>query len=205
MKPTIITVPVLVTAAALIGWLVLKRKSGGIVHEDKDTLKVLYFETGLQYYISGRYSAIAGFIPISGNLFHHAFEMLIKGYLAQDLDQSARIRLGHDLTKLWKLYRTKIGDPALDRFDRAIASLDKFEDIRYPERVAKSGMTATIDFARPGTTPATVSSTGRRLRAYDFNVYELDELLKVVFAKSSLNLGTFTSALRRDASEYLNR
>ena len=74
--------------------------------------------------------------------------MLIKGYLTQDLDQSARIRLGHNLKKLWKLYKTKIGDPALDRFDRAIASLDKFEDIRYPERVARSGMTATIDFVR---------------------------------------------------------
>jgi hypothetical protein len=195
----ILSVPV----AVLIGWTILKRKRRP-VSENKDALKMLYFETGLQYYISARYSASAGLIPISGNLFHHAFEMFIKGYLTQDLDESERLRFRHGLKKLWKLYKKKIGDPALDRFDNRIASLDKFESIRYPEPIARSGMTATIDFGGP-IIPAVSTSGSGQLRAFRIDVVELDELMKLIFTKSHVSLAAFTNRLSRDALEYLNR
>jgi hypothetical protein len=192
----------LVAVAALVGWLIFKHRRR-LIPENKDTLKMLYFQTGLQYYISARYSAIAGFIPISGNLFHLAFEMFIKGYLTQDLSELERIKLRHRLKTLWKLYKEKINDPALDRFDPAVASLDRFEDIRYPERVARRGMTGLIDFGGPG--PAgVITRGGSPLPSYRVTVSELDELMKLIFVKSNVNL-TALIPVNPDASEYLNR
>jgi hypothetical protein len=188
---------------ALIAWLLWKRRRRP-TPEDKDSLKQLYFETGLQYYIAARYSAIAGLIPISGNLFHHAFEMFIKGHLTQDLDEWERVRLGHSLKHLWKRYKKVIGDPALDGFDAVIKSLDRFEDIRYPEPVARRGMTGSIDFVSP-TRAAVTTSGSRQPPAYDLNVADLDALRKLIFAKSLVNVVAFTGGLNRDALEYLNR
>jgi hypothetical protein len=37
-----------------------------------------FVSASIQYYVAARGSAIAGFMPVSGNLFHHAFEMLLK-------------------------------------------------------------------------------------------------------------------------------
>jgi hypothetical protein len=92
----------------------------------------------------------------------------------------------------------------LDRFDPVIASLDKFEDVRYPETVARRGMTGTIDFTSPGV--AAVSGPGSaRLPSYKINVQDLDDLMKHIFDKSEMNFQAFTSGLGHDASEYLNR
>ena len=37
-----------------------------------------FVAAGVQYYIAARGAALAGLMPVSGNLFHHAFEMLLK-------------------------------------------------------------------------------------------------------------------------------
>lgn len=84
------------------------------------------------------------------------------------------------------------------------ASLDKFEDIRYPERVARSGMAAIIDFTRASATAVTTRSS-RQPPAYEINVPDLDDLMKVIFNKSQVNLPAFTHGLHPDALEYLNR
>ena len=101
--------------------------------EDKDHLRILYFQAGLQYQIAGRCSAIAWFSPVSGNLLHHAIEFYLKGALIKILDERARRKIGHDVGKLWRRYKREIGDTSLDRFDQTIADLNKFERIRYPE------------------------------------------------------------------------
>jgi hypothetical protein len=188
---------------ALIAWLLWKRRRRP-APEDKDSLKLLYFEIGLQYYIAARYSAIAGFIPTSGNLFHHAFEMFIKGHLTHDLDEWERVRLRHGLKRLWKLYKKAIGDPALDGFDVVIKSLDRFEDIRYPEPVARRGMTGTIDFVSP-TRAAVTTSGSRQPPAYNLNIADLDALRELIFTKSRVNIAALTGGLNRDGLEYLNR
>lgn len=200
-----ITIAGAVAAFAVIGWILRSRKKSKkrSVPENKDALKMLYFETGLQYYVAARYSATAALIPVSGNLFHHALEMFLKGYLTKDLNEDERIRLKHDLKKTWKLYKSKVGDASLGKFDALISDLDKFEDIRYPEPIARSGMTATIDFGGP-TIPAVSTSGSRQLRAFKINVAELDELMKLIFTKSHVNLATFAAALNRDASEYFD-
>jgi hypothetical protein len=35
-----------------------------------------YIDIGLRYYVEGRHAYLCGFLPVSPNLFHLAFEML---------------------------------------------------------------------------------------------------------------------------------
>ena len=42
-----------------------------------------FFRTAGQYYVAGRYAAFAGFIPVTGNLLHHAIELFLKGGLSK--------------------------------------------------------------------------------------------------------------------------
>jgi hypothetical protein len=46
----------------------------------------LFFSTGTQYYVSGRYAVTAGLSPVAGNLLHHAVEMSLKGGLARSME-----------------------------------------------------------------------------------------------------------------------
>src|SRR5262249_13702975 len=87
-----------------------------------------------QYYGAARFAVHAGCIPVCGNLFHHAVEMLLKGGLAKKrkLSLSELKKRGHKLKVLWREYKLDFPDPALKRHDKAISLLDKFEAIRYP-------------------------------------------------------------------------
>jgi hypothetical protein len=40
--------------------------------EDKDQLRYMYFDTGLDYHIAARFAVIEQFNPLAANLFHHA-------------------------------------------------------------------------------------------------------------------------------------
>lgn len=111
-----------------------------------DGLKVQFFTHGTQYYVSARFAVTAALAPVSGNLFHHAVEMLIKGALCEHLDESQRKRLGHDLIPLWGAFKSQVSDPKLDRFDRVIEELDRFEDIRYPAPIVAKGMLCEFSF-----------------------------------------------------------
>jgi len=188
--------------AICIAWLVVKRAQKTRKPEDKDALRVRYFEAGLQYYVLARFAAITGFLPVSGNLFHHAVEMFLKGHLCKRLDVRERIRLGHGLVRTWRRYKKEVSDSALDQFDALISSLDKFERIRYPERVVERGMMGTISFKRV----AVAASQGRpNYPAYEIVVDELDVLIKLIFERSKVNPLFFAHSLKGDASEYLKR
>lgn len=59
-----------------------------------------YYELGLGYYVSGRAGYHAHAIPVAANLFHHAIEMFMKGYLTGvGVDEQARRLLGHRAEK----------------------------------------------------------------------------------------------------------
>src|SRR5262249_38135136 len=90
---------------------------------------------GVGYLIRARYSAFVHLTPTAGNQFHHAVEMFLKGDLADATSESERRNLGHKLSKVWKAFKDKAADSTLDQFDATVAKLDKFEDIRYPEKL----------------------------------------------------------------------
>src|SRR5437660_8905189 len=127
------------------------RKRNRNTSEDEGILFQEYFSAAIQYHVSARFAAIAGLIPVSGNLAHHAVEMYLKGYLCTKLTEKERRRLGHNLRKIWRKVKQHIGDSTLDKFDDTISAIDKFERIRYPEEIARKGMTATVGFKKGNT------------------------------------------------------
>ena len=94
-------------------------------------------EFGTHYYIVGRYSMFSGFSVISGNLMHHAVELLLKACLArQDPEPNvsrkpdtwaqiqkygSRKRYGHDLERLWSEFKTRNPDVTLAEHDEVIS------------------------------------------------------------------------------------
>src|SRR5438094_10182959 len=92
-----------------------------------------FFGMGLQYYAAGRFSVLAGFIPVSGNLLHHAVEMLLKGQLSRRLTLAQLKRLSHQLVEVWGDFKRNFGDGELDVFDGVVQALENLEAIRYPD------------------------------------------------------------------------
>jgi hypothetical protein len=81
--------------------------------------QVLWLQTATQYYVTVRFAAFAWFIPVTGNLFHHAIEMYLKGHLSATMtDKELRDNLGHDLTKIWRRFKQSLSDTMLDQLIR---------------------------------------------------------------------------------------
>jgi len=101
----------------------------------------LFMQNACQYYATARFAMRAGCAPVCGNLFHHAVEMFLKVALAQRRELSDLERMRHELKeKLWPAFKEDFPNPHLSQHDKTIACVDKFEDIRYPDEVLKSGM-----------------------------------------------------------------
>jgi len=172
---------------------------------DKTRDRELFFSAATQYFIAGRFAAAAKFIPIYGNLLHHAVEMYLKGYLSTrgiTRDQ-LRTKYKHKLKRLWNRFKKEVSDPSLDRFDTTISKLDRFEAIRYPDRIADLGMIGTIAW-REGDVPI---DQRRPEPHYGVVVRTVDSLVREIFRKSSVNPLYFARprALNRDALIYLRR
>jgi HEPN domain-containing protein len=171
--------------------------------EDKDRLRYMYFDTGLDYHIAARFAVIEQFNPLAANLFHHAIEMYLKGALCRTHDEYQRRKLGHKLRKIWKRFRVAYPDPALNKFDQCVSELDKYERIRYPEEVLRKGMASTINLSRGAQPAPSMVGPGRPEARYDLFVDELDALAKEIFVKASVNARAFTMTLRPSALGYL--
>jgi hypothetical protein len=102
----------------------------------------LFFSGGTQYYIAGRYAALAGLAPVAGNLMHHAIEHFMKGGLVEtkSLKELAKRALGHNLPEIWKAFKAQANGRNLSRFDDIISKLHDFEYIRYPDAMARGAL-----------------------------------------------------------------
>jgi hypothetical protein len=82
---------------------------------DRDGLKDEYFFVASDYYVAGRFAFWAKLLGISGILFHHALEMFLKGHLLLTMTpDELKDRFGHNLTKIWRHFKTATGDASLD-------------------------------------------------------------------------------------------
>ena len=141
--------------------------------------------------------------PVSGNLFHHAVEMFLKGCLAHV--SSARLkRLGHDLPKLWEAFKGEMeADATLNAFDGMVTALDRYERLRYPDEVLANGMASYINLvATSGMSPKTDQ---HGVTAYEFVVEDIDRLVEVLFDKGAVNPRFFTMGLNATARDTLER
>ncbi len=170
--------------------------------EDKETLKQYYFESATHYYVLARYAAFARAFPTAGILFHHALERYLKGYLVLNLNELQRIQLGHSLKRTWKLFKRTAAEPGFAKHDKSVRAIDKFEDIRYPEKFARLGAQIhfSLDHPLPGEGPTTSHPP-----VYTVFVAEIDELVEAVFTKSGLNPKFFLSGLSSHGLTYLKQ
>ena len=142
---------------------------------------LLRFQTGnaglgiaIQYYVAGRSATFAGSMPVAGNLFHHAIEMLVKYFLLEHYSASQlKSQFGHDLKKLWCAFKKDLAnEPALARFDGLVSELNKIEDLRYP----KKGYVFLISLRKASRTVAS-GPAAKGLGKYEVNLEEIDEFV----------------------------
>src|SRR5262249_38170155 len=99
---------------------------GASMTTDPDRHASLFIGNACQYYATARFAMHAQCIPVCGNLFHHAVEMLVKGGLARTRKLSDLKNMGHKLKLLWRAFKADFPDTSLKRHDRTISLLDKF-------------------------------------------------------------------------------
>jgi len=181
----------------------------------KQFLRQQYLRYCIGYYIAARFSVFSG-LWIMGNLFHHAVEMLLKGFLCIDLEEKAMknfSKSGHSLLDAWKLFKGVIGDKNADQFDDIITSLDEFEDIRYPDRVIKQGAIIVIDplsidgkkfQSSPNANHYNILN-GRREKIYRFNLSSIYSLIEFIFIKTAIDPNSFINLYGNDEMKYLKK
>jgi hypothetical protein len=151
---------------------------------------------GMQYYVAGRYAVFAGLNPTAANLLHHAVEMALKGALAKKgMDLKALKRLNHDLPEIWREFTAQYGMDGI-AFDSVIAELQKFETIRYPDKIVSQGLASMI-------TPGKPSAPTEHMR-YVLWLGEIDELMDKIFTVGSISHKAFAAYANMPmANEYL--
>ena len=110
-----------------------------------------FFKIALEYYVNGRAACISGCLFTTGNLLHHAVEMMLKGELSRTVplaDLKDNKQFGHWLPKCWTAFKALFPSEDLTEFDPMIAELDKFEKIRYPDHLLAKGASIGFGFGR---------------------------------------------------------
>lgn len=143
-----------------------------------------FFKRGIEYYVVARSAAIAG-LPVAGNLYHHAVEMVLKGQLARTISLSVLWRKHrHHLRRAWKAFKKLFPNEELAPFDEILRKLDKFEDVRYPDKVLEKGASVTINWNPPA--KPDVFGAAAVVPQYELAVTDIDRLLGRLFELCSV-------------------
>ncbi len=149
-----------------------------------------FAKSGCEYYTAARFAMHAAQSYICGNLFHHAVEMLLKAGLAKNGTILSDLRdMGHSLKKLWRAYKDDHAEADLERHNKTINRLDKYEDIRYPNPDLGS-IGVSMEWSGE---PGGVKTFGglRTPKQYPLVVSDIDDLVADVLKTSSWNPGVF--------------
>lgn len=161
---------------------------------------------GVQYYTAARSAVLAQLAPVSGNLYHHAIEMLLKARLSQkrSLEELSRSPFVHKLCALWNAFKAEFPTLGLDQFDDTIATLDRFETIRYPDATIKEGAEIIVMWD-PDPISSTYAPDITPPPRYQIIVTEIDRLVARIFEVSSRNPAFFTGGVNDYAREAITR
>jgi HEPN domain-containing protein len=147
-----------------------------------------FFNTGIQYYAAARMLFFAGGAPVTGNLAHHAVEMLLKGALCRTvpIKTLAHPPFSHSLTNLWARFKTEMEDDAtLARFGDTIDALDPWETLRYPDQVR--GFDLRLSIIPPPPTPHMPPLCRPSTeRVFQLVLPDLDALVAYILVKASV-------------------
>jgi hypothetical protein len=164
-----------------------------------------FMRLGFQYYTAARSAVLAGLIPVCGNLCHHAVEMLLKGCLSQTHSLEELREFGHNLCRLWNAFKAEFPATELNQFDDTIATLDRFEHIRYPDAIIEEGAVFYIQWV-----PAPVSSTcapgiKKPTPSYPIVVPDIDRLVARILEFGSVTPQGLTVPMNEYAREAIRR
>ena len=148
--------------------------------------KLSYCRIALQYYVAGRFAFLAQYFPVSGNLFHHALEMLLKGDLAsQGLTDSDLRKRSHCLPDLWRDFLTHHPSLDVEKYNKTVEQLHGWDDIRYPGRVDNPVM--LFDRQMTETKLDILGPDLSEENKYRINLEEMDLLIHEILRWTSVN------------------
>jgi hypothetical protein len=88
-----------------------------------------FVRSGYEYYANARFAMHAQSSYVCGNLFHHAVEMLLKADLAKSGASLEELqRMGHNLKRLWRAYKTNHPNAAPSRIHSLKRAADSSTD-----------------------------------------------------------------------------
>ena len=152
-----------------------------------------------QYMASGRFSALAHCLPVAGNILHHAIEMFLKCVLVKTLTLKELKSLGHDLNTLWARFVELHPDPRNGSLNSAVAELEKFERLRYPDSVVLEGMQASFTVARAHFSPLPPGPQP----PYHLVLEDIDAIAYAAAKASGLSSAAFTSGISAQGIHFL--
>ncbi len=156
-------------------------------------MEIQYLAIAIQYYVAGRSATFAHSMPVAGNLFHHAVEMVLKSFLVNSYSPiQLKKQFGHNLGKIWDEFKKVADDPALDKFDGLVSELNEVEDLRYPEK----GYIFNISIYK-GPPPKASGEATKDIKQYVVNLEEVDELLTALLS-GRVTPGWIAGLLRSD-------
>jgi hypothetical protein len=147
-----------------------------------------FVSKGCEYYATARWAVYAGRNWVSGDLFHHAVEMLLKAGLrkkGRTLSELQKMR--HNLKALWREFKQVFPNANLAKHDKTISLLNKFEDIRYPKPAVIKSMGVSVQWS--GQPPKAISRGGKTSKQFTLIVSDIDALVADVIKAASWNAG----------------
>ncbi|MDD2943916.1 MAG: hypothetical protein PHC51_13245 [bacterium] len=108
-----------------------------------------FYVIGCQYFALAAYCADRMYLPIAATLYHHAIEMLLKGFLAKSKTSDDLKGLGHNLKLLWHEFKALASTAELARYDTTIIQLNDIELLRYPDSIVDKGFVLKIGLGTP--------------------------------------------------------
>ena len=162
-----------------------------------------FYAIALEYYVSGRAALFCGSTFITGNLLHHAVEMLLKGQLSKTIplaELKDRDKFGHRLPQLWTALKVLFATEDLTGFDAMIAELEEFEKIRYPDEILDRGAFIGIGYGRGK--PVT-NIAGRTAPQFQIGVGDVDAFFARLFPLCRLNPKAYLSFLSSRGQQVL--
>ncbi len=157
-----------------------------------------FIENGIDYYVAARFAARAQLMPVCGNIYHHAVEMLLKGHLAQTLSLQEIERFRHNLPQLLNSYKATLPAATLAQFDPLISQLQAFEEFRYPDDIIEHGAQIVLMWEAPPDGLADIPSS-EPPPAYKLVVKDLDRLIAAVVGNGPMNPKFLASRLKPHA------
>ena len=163
-----------------------------------------FYKVAMEYYASGRSAFLSNSVFVAGNLLHHAVEMMLKGHLLKTIlpTDLAKRKFGHNLLILWTAFKATFPSNDLAEFDAMIDALNRFEEIRYPDKIIEHGV--AIGMALGRNQPVTSLDPARAETTYQIAIGDVDALFARLFPLCRMNPKAYFLFLSEHGLQVLN-